>query len=393
MSRTIKVASIQLAGDPDISPDNPRLEALSKAITQAGEQNADLIVLGGLFNTGKTFLETNYEMTMRVDSPRYTALISRLRTLAKRYEAYIATSFMIFDKDDSYHAGFIIGADDEEIWRYDQRYPLMWERVFYRNGHTITVADTKIGRIGMLIGWDVAHPDLWERYASKIDLMLVLHSEIDYKQAKLRYADGVIVDNAQFSTPAQMLIKHTQNFLQQEIPKQTNWLNVPTISAGCSGDFDSILPAPYFSIRALLFGRATLWRRADTHQQYADMRLIAPLVQYTAIHDASGHILASVDAEGHSIALADIPIADAGTHPPLPLDEAQPDAMTSDNTRLLIDGISAGLLTLNYRRGVRRQWGAQSAPMDSDTRVWLRVVMLVAVISAVLGRLFFSKRP
>ncbi|MEM9951497.1 MAG: carbon-nitrogen hydrolase family protein [Chloroflexota bacterium] len=385
MARKIKVATIQLDGAPQVTDE--RLNSIETSIAEVVSDGAELLVLPAFFNTGKTFLETTYEKTERLTDQTMLWMCEQ----AQKHNIHLVGAWLVVDKDDTYQSAILV-TPDGKTYRYNQQYPLMWERVFYRDGRGITIADTEVGRIGMMIGWDVAHPELWERYASKVDLMLILHAEIDYTQATLQYPDGAKISHDQLSVPAKFLIQRSKHFLQQDISTQRNWLNVPTVTVGCSGEFDSILPAPYFSVQALLFGRTALWQKADTNQQYAEMRLIAPFTQCTEIRDANGEILTSTDQDGTQTLFAQIDIGDADDHPPLPLDEPQPATHTSEWVRLLIDSISSGLLTLNYRRGVRRQWGARMAPMDASTRVWLQVILIVAVLAMFVGRFLIPKR-
>ncbi|MGB7339602.1 MAG: carbon-nitrogen hydrolase family protein [Phototrophicaceae bacterium] len=380
MPRSIQVATIQM--DNISQSVDERLQSAASLIADAKAGGATLIVLPALFNTGKTFLETNYEHTERLSDSTMQWMCQQ----AQQHQVHLVGSWMVVDKDDTYHTAFLIAPDGTQ-WRYDQQHPQLWERVFYRDGSSITVADTTLGKIGFLIGWDIAHPDIWERYAAKVDLLLVLHSELDYKQAQLQYADGVTIQAQDLGYLAKWLIKATANYLEQDIVAQGQWLRVPIISAGLSGNMRSILPAPFFSVQGLLLGKPELWERADA--QYADMTLTAPFYQHTQIHDANGKLLSSTGVIGDAIVTAEITLADKI---PLPVDKPQPTMHSSDAARFMIDVISGGLMTLTYRRGVRRQWGARMAPKDHSTHIWVRVVMIVAVIAAVLGRLLLPSR-
>ncbi|MEL6525117.1 MAG: carbon-nitrogen hydrolase family protein [Chloroflexota bacterium] len=182
MARSLTVATIQL----DITPEQTatRLERASQQIQQAVDTGAQLIVLPAAFNTGVSFAETAYEVTERLsDQTRLW-----LHAQASEHNVHIVGSFYIVEHDDTFHRAFLVAPDGTE-WHYDQRYPLLWERVFYRDGHRITVADTSLGKIGFLIGWDTAHPELWESYAAKVDVLLVLHHALDTSDLTLQIDD------------------------------------------------------------------------------------------------------------------------------------------------------------------------------------------------------------
>lgn len=381
MPREIKVAAIQMDGE--VAPTGERLKRAETLIDNAVSQGAELIVLPATFNTGKTFRETNYEVTERLSDSTMQWLCQQ----AQKHQIHLAGSLMIVDKDDTYHAAFLV-APDGTNWRYDQQYPYLWERVFYRDGNGITVADTAIGKIGMVIGWDAAHPEIWERYAAKVDLMLVFNDTLDYEQALLRYKDGLMIEPHNLGVLANWLARTTTNYLHDDLETQSQWLTVPAVCAGASGELVSILPAPFFSIQGLLFGRASLWERADG--QYADMELIAPFQRNSRILDNQGKTIERITDEGDAVIVGPVTLTDKT---PLPLDVPQPEMSAPESARNIVDMISGALLTLNYRRGVRRQWGARMAPMDAGTRLWLRVLMLVAGLAAIVGWLLLPKKP
>ncbi len=380
MPRSVRVATIQMDGTPASTAE--RLQRAEELVQTAVDEGAELVVLPAMFNTGSAFSEVNYEITERLSDMTMQWLCEQ----AKKHQIHLAGSWMIVDKDDTFHAAFLISPDGT-TWRYDQQYPYLWERVFYRDGHGLCVAETSLGKIGILIGWDAAHPDIWERYAAKVDLLLVMNTTLDTEQASLQYIDNTRIQVHEWGTFAHWLANSSACYLHDDLEGQANWLNIPIVCAGASGEFSSILPAPFFSVQALLLGRPALWDTVD--KQYADMTLKAPFQHTTRILDATGNTLARVLVEGDGLVTHTIELKDKT---PLPLDKAQPEMSVPKSALHIIDLIASALLVLNYRRGVRRQWGARMAPIDNSTRVWLAVLMVVAGISAILGRFLIPKR-
>lgn len=380
MPPAIQVAGIQMDGAP--APIAERLKRAEILIQDAISNGAELVVLPAVFNTGKTFLETNYEVTEQLSGTTMQWMCEQ----AEKHQIHIAGSWMVVDKDDSYHSAFIV-APDGKSWRYDAQYPFLWERVFYRNGHGITVADTALGKIGLMIGWDVTHPEIWERYAAKVDILLILSDTLDVKQVSLQHEGVAKIQRHQFGFFAKWLANASANYLHDDIEEQSRWMNVPIVCAGASGEFSSILPAPFFSIQGLLFGQPGLWNQVDKH--YAEMQLVAPFQENTRILDSNGDTLVQALDEGDAVIFSEIELADKT---PLPLDEQQPEMTVSEQARIVIDLISGGLFTLTYRRGVRRQWGARMAPMDANTAIWLRILIVTVALTALLSRLSFRKR-
>lgn len=380
MPRSIRVATIQMDGAP--APTAERLKRAEDLVQAAVSDGAKLIVLPAMFNTGTSFSETNYEVTERLSDMTMQWLCEQ----AKKHAVHLAGSWMIVDKDDTFHAAFLVAPDGTK-WRYDQQYPFIWERVFYRDGRGLCVAETSLGKIGMMIAWDAAHPEIWERYAAKVDILLVMNNSLAPEQASLRYIDNTSVRVHEWGKAAHWLANSSIDYLHNDLEAQTNWINIPVVCAGASGEFNSILPAPFFSVQVMLLGRSDLWRKAEN--QYAEMTLNAPFQRNTRILDADGNTLARVIVDGDGFVAHIIEIADKT---PLPLDEPQPQMSVSQSARTITDLIASAFLALNYRRGVRRQWGARMAPVDSSTRIWLLVLMAVAGLSAILGRLLIPKK-
>jgi predicted amidohydrolase len=381
MPRSIRLAALQMDGMP--APTESRLARAVQLIEQAASDGAELIVLPGLFNTGMTYFETNYEVSETLKGKTFNWLCEQ----AKKYGVHIAGSILLVDDDDSYHAAFLL-APDGQSWRYDNRYPYLWERVFSRDGHGITVADTALGKIGLLIGWDAAHADLWERYAAKVDLMLVLNTIPDLRRAELLFHDGLTVAIDDLGAINRLISRHSVNYLQSDLAQQARWMQIPVISSGASGTFRSILPAPFFSVGALLFMRPDLWEYAD--KNYADAELIAPFFFSTRIIDAEGKTVIRIIEEGDHYIVSTMEIPD---NPPiLDLRDEQPKIAVPQVIFYLVDVMAVALLTMTYRRGLRRQWGARMAQTDARTKTWLVIVAVAAFLASILAQLMIPRR-
>jgi predicted amidohydrolase len=374
----ITVAAVQMDGA--VSPKSQRLKRAAAQIAAAAKEGAKLIVLPEYFNTGMSYLETHYEATERLKDET----LNWLSAQAKKHQVHLAGSLLVVDKDDSYNAAFLIAPDGRQ-WRYDKNFPFLWERVFFREGRGITVADTELGKIGLLMGWDAAHEDLFQRYAAKVDLLLVLHSNLDFRQAKLRFPDGSSLSD--FGTFPTWFAHHTGDYLDEALLRQAQWLNVPIVIAGASGDFSSILPAPYFSMNALLATKPR-WR-GKAEDVYGEILLEAPFQQKTTIISAKGDVLASVETQGDTYALTSLEIS---AKPPLPVDGLEPPrSEVSLVARIVADVLAVAGLSMTYKQGLRRTWGAAMAKTDSSTKIWLGILATGMILASFLTW-FFNPR-
>ncbi|RPJ23036.1 MAG: carbon-nitrogen hydrolase family protein, partial [Chloroflexi bacterium] len=165
MDRRISLATTQLNATPV-----PLVERLARAenlVTQAARAGAQLVVLPELFNTGYAYRNENFALAETTDGP--TA--QWMKEISARLGVHLAGSLLLRDGQDIYNA-LLLYAPDGRLWRYDKNYPWGWERAYFRERHAITIAETDLGSIGMMLCWDMAHADLWQQYAGKVDLIL-----------------------------------------------------------------------------------------------------------------------------------------------------------------------------------------------------------------------------
>ena len=166
MPRSLKVASIQMNAEP--APREERLRQAESLIAGAAASGAQLAVLPEVFNTGYVYSDDNYQRAETFDGPT----ISWIKSTAQKFDIYLVGSLLLREGDEIYNAQILI-APDGQHWRYDKTYPWAWERAYFRGGRGPKVADTPLGRFGLLVCWDVAHKHLWASYAGQVDAMLV----------------------------------------------------------------------------------------------------------------------------------------------------------------------------------------------------------------------------
>ncbi|PQO34966.1 carbon-nitrogen hydrolase family protein [Bremerella cremea] len=132
------------------------LDQCEPHIAKAAAQKADLAVLGEVLTT-----VGNVESFEEVAEPIPGPTTKRLGELAKKYQMYLVTS--IHEKADYkiYNTAILVGPDGELVGTYRK---VCLARDEYRKGiaagDSFPVFDTPIGKIGMMICFDVHMPEV-----------------------------------------------------------------------------------------------------------------------------------------------------------------------------------------------------------------------------------------
>jgi predicted amidohydrolase len=373
MPRQVKIATVQLEATP--APTGDRLARAARLARQAAASGAQLVVLPELFNTGYAYVDVNYHRAERLNGPT----VGWMRQTAADLGIHLAGSLLLLDEDEVYNAMLLV-APDGRLWRYDKVYPWGWERSYFRNGRDITVADTELGRIGMLVCWDVAHPDLWRRYAGRVDLMLVVSCPPNVGEPSFQAGDGSAVGAEELGPVMRALRPVSQRTFGEVVEEQVAWLGVPAAQTTATGRIKTRLPYARASLLVMAPVAPALLKFLG---QANDLQMACDLVAETKILDPRGRVLAKLaGAQGESFAVADVTLADMR---PTPRGK-QPATRLPMLAYLTSDYLLTWLAIPVYRSGLRRALGGQMAPVDPAARQWLVVAGIVAVVAFLFGR-------
>lgn len=374
MPRTLKVAAIQMDATP--APLTERLSRAADLVTEAASAGAQLIALPELFNTGYEYHDRNYAAAEKIDGET----VSWMKTLAAQHQIYLIGSLLLLDKNEVYNTALLV-APDGKTWRYDKLFPFAWERAYFKEGKGITVAETPLGKFGMMICWDSAHPDLWQQYAGRVDAMLIVSCPPKLSTGlSLHFPDGLKINSRELGGLWSKIPEGDEFFPDRDMDEQTAWLGVPTVHTVGGGTFRSKLPLAYLSLPTYLAARPDLWNRLS---QASQVEIEAGFDKQTKIINADGTVLSRVTDDGDGFTLAEIELADKIPHPTKP----QPKMRTPAFAYAIADTLRSVAFPMVYRQGVRKQWGGQMAPVEPATQR-----MIGGLALALLWRRFRKQR-
>jgi predicted amidohydrolase len=340
MGRKLKVAAVQM--DAVWAPVPERLARAANLINKAANDGAQLVVLPELFNSGYEFHERNQALAEPTDGETVTWM----KVQAASQDIHLAGSLLLLDKTDIYNSALLV-APDGRTWRHDKINIILWERAYFREGDHTTIANTDLGKLGLMICSDTLRADLWAQYAGEVHAMVLMFSPGDTSQAQLIFPDGFQIAYPEFeniATPADKGCDPGDDVIGQ----CGAWLHVPGVAAGATGIIRTRLPR----LEALL-QESRLSVRAS---QASDVWLELGFSMATMVADPDEGLLAMGTTVGDGIIAAEIELAD---DPPLP-QGSQPSFPPLN--RDTFDYYVAELMLPLYQEGTRRQWGSHMAP-------------------------------
>jgi len=153
----LTVACVQMA--PKLGEMEENLVRMTGFIEKiCGEQKVDLIVFPELCTTGYECGVRFTELAERIPGPTVNLMAER----ASEFQVHLAFGMVVKEKVESivYNAAVLLGPDGELLGDYRCLHPKGEERLAFRPGFRLPVFDTGIGRIGLMVGWDLAFPEV-----------------------------------------------------------------------------------------------------------------------------------------------------------------------------------------------------------------------------------------
>jgi predicted amidohydrolase len=156
--REITVATVQMK--PELGRAENNLVKMSDFVsTITSQQKVDLIVFPELITSGYELGVQFTELAQRVPGPAINLMAQR----AADAGVFIAFGLATKEKVESilYNSAVLVGPEGELVGHYNKTHLRGEERMAFREGFRLPVFDTgEIGRIGLLLGWDLAFPEV-----------------------------------------------------------------------------------------------------------------------------------------------------------------------------------------------------------------------------------------
>ncbi|ACA86289.1 carbon-nitrogen hydrolase family protein [Shewanella woodyi] len=163
--KATNIAVIQYRIMQDDMEDN--LQKVATLITAAKSKGANFICLPANFATGINF------PSLRQNSQSLHDIQSFLSKQALEHEIQICAGVLEWNGGDIYDSAILIGSDGQLLAKY--RRASLWEdeRDFISQGKACDVIDTPLGRIGLLVSYDIRFPESSRHYfQQEVDILV-----------------------------------------------------------------------------------------------------------------------------------------------------------------------------------------------------------------------------
>lgn len=155
--REITVATVQMK--PELGELEDNLVKMSDYVSKiANQQKVDLILFPELVTSGYELGVKFTNLAQMIPGPTVNLLSQRAQQLG----VYIGFGMVAKERVESilYDAAVLIGADGELLGDYHKTHLKGEERMAFREGYRLPVFETEFGTLGLMLGWDLAFPEV-----------------------------------------------------------------------------------------------------------------------------------------------------------------------------------------------------------------------------------------
>lgn len=155
--REVSIAVVQM--QPELGEIEENLVKMSDFVTKiASQQKVDLILFPELVTSGYELGVRFTEVAQLIPGPTANLLAQRAQQLG----VYIGFGMVAKERVESilYDAAVLVGPDGEIVGEYRKTHLKGEERMAFREGYKLPTFNTEIGTIGLMLGWDLAFPEV-----------------------------------------------------------------------------------------------------------------------------------------------------------------------------------------------------------------------------------------
>ncbi|RLC67172.1 MAG: carbon-nitrogen hydrolase family protein [Chloroflexi bacterium] len=155
--RELSIATVQM--EPQLGKMENNLIKMSEFIARvATEQPVDLIVFPELITTGYEVGPRFPQLAQQIPGPTVNLIGQR----ASEFGVHVVFGMVSKKEVESiiYNTAVLVGPDGDLVGQYHKVHLRGEEQIAFRPGYRIKALETELGTIGVMIGWDLAFPEV-----------------------------------------------------------------------------------------------------------------------------------------------------------------------------------------------------------------------------------------
>lgn len=160
MKEKIKVALAQISCKQGDKAEN--IKKIERQVTKAKQQGAELVIFPELSVTGYTMRDQIYELAETIPG-HSTTVLERLANKTGTYIVFGMPELSEKTQATVYNAAVLVGPDGF-IGKYRKMYlpthSVFEEKRYFRPGYQTAVFETELGKIGLIICYDIFFPEV-----------------------------------------------------------------------------------------------------------------------------------------------------------------------------------------------------------------------------------------
>jgi len=369
----LRVAAIQT--DARVGEVEFNLAHATELVGQAATQGAQLVVLPELFSTGYEYTDSNLYLPEPLSGLSGTWIVET----ADRLGIHLVGSFPAKIEGKAYIVAMLASPDGKQ-WVYRKKHVALWENLYFERGSEPMIANTELGRIGIMICWDQVFTDLARAYQGRVDLLCIPSSSPSWV-GTMEGNEGRALGRLGRQCTLGRRIDGVDWFERAQVA-HTRSAGVPLIYASRSGEFHSTIPYGWPLLTTLKPTEAIhVLRSIGTKYTFR-----CPMQGHSCILDARGQTLIVTGQASEEVLVANVQLGAPGlaSEPQLP------------TGRALIPGIPRFVLLLDDSLFAQGWWYRQrhsKEPVASlrVPRSLLRiafVLLILAIFTALLQLMY-----
>lgn len=230
------VAAVQMESRPFAVEEN--LKRAGKYIDAACKRGAQIVLLPELFHVGYSYDNRLAEFMEEIGGET----TQWMRQWSQSRGIYLGACIGERAVGGCYNT-FVLAGPSGMVNTYQKRFPAFFENLYFKPGASEGIFSTPIGRIGVMICWDMVHAKLLEEMRGKIDILLISSAWPD-------------MTTGNFPLPG---LDHWMTSRTKLMPSRlAKVLNVPVVFANMGGSFKTKIPGLGLTYKSAFAGSSAI---------------------------------------------------------------------------------------------------------------------------------------